>query len=202
MPNGCRDRLPKVLNEAAPKQARNSLAKFKKRKSKPTSGSGSGRGDGQAEPPAKDDMAGGAEPEPPPATAKPASSAPTDGSGEDAKAPEPPPESELQRGEKERKLNLLFWMRVTLAVAAGAAATFVFADIEGEDRRWASIAFMIILFVGTVFVAKGMKMQLPSSDRKKIVTQGLGSYVFLYLFVWIVSYTLVNLESVQSGINL
>lgn len=177
------------------------MAKFKKRKSKPTSDSGSGRGDRQAEPPAKDDMAGRAEPEPSPAAAKPASSAPTDG-GEDAKAPEPPPESEFQRSEKERKLNLLFWMRVTLAVAAGTAATFVFADIEGEDRRWASIAFMIILFIGTVFVAKGMKMQLPSSDRKKIVTQGLGSYVFLYLFVWIVSYTLVNLESVQSGINL
>ncbi len=177
------------------------MARFKKRKSKPTSGSGGGRSDRQAEPPARDDVAGGAESEPPPAAAKPASSAPTDG-GEDAKAPEPPPESELQRSEKERKLNLLFWMRVTLAVAAGTAATFVFADIEGEDRRWASIAFMIILFIGTVFVAKGMKMQLPSSDRKKIVTQGLGSYVFLYLFVWIVSYTLVNLERVQSGINL
>ena len=198
-PNGCRDRLPKVLNEAAPKQARNSLARFKKRKSKPTSSSGSGRSDGRAEPPAKDDVTDGAEPEPPPAAARPASSAPADG---DDKAPEPPPESEFQRSEKERKLNILFWMRVTLAVAAGTAATFVFVDIEGEERRWASIAFMIILFIGTVFVAKGMKMQLPSSDRKKIVTQGLGSYVFLYLFVWIVSHTLANLDSVRNGINL
>lgn len=175
------------------------MARFKKRKSKPTSSSGSGRSDGRTEPPAKGDVTDGAEPEPPPAAARPASSAPAD---DDDKAPEPPPESEFQRSEKERKLNILFWMRVTLAVAAGTAATFVFADIEGEERRWASIAFMIILFIGTVFVAKGMKMQLPSSDRKKIVTQGLGSYVFLYLFVWIVSHTLANLDSVRNGINL
>ena len=175
------------------------MARFKKRKSKPTSSSGSGRSDGRTEPPAKGDVTDGAKPEPPPAAARPASSAPADG---DDKAPEPPPESEFQRSEKERKLNILFWMRVTLAVAAGTAATFVFADIEGEERRWASIAFMIILFIGTVFVAKGMKMQLPSSDRKKIVTQGLGSYVFLYLFVWIVSHTLANLDSVRNGINL
>ena len=93
-------------------------------------------------------------------------------------------------------------MRVALAIIAGTAATFLFEDIEGEDRRWASIAFMIIVFFGTIIVAKGMKMQLPSSDRKKIVTQAIGSYVFIYLFSWIVSYTLTHLGSVTSGINI
>jgi len=47
-----------------------------------------------------------------------------------------------------------------------------------------------------------MKMQLPSSDRKKIVTQAIGSYVFLYLFSWIVTYTLVNVENISGGINI
>ena len=32
---------------------------------------------------------------------------------------------------------------------------------------------MIVVFFATIIVAKGMKMQLPSSDRKKIVTQEL-----------------------------
>jgi len=107
-----------------------------------------------------------------------------------------------EKSEKDRKLNKLFWMRVGLAVIAGAAATFIFEDIEGEERRWASIAFMIIVFIGTIIVAKGMKMQLPSSDRKKIVTQAIGSYIFLYLFTWIVTYTLLHSGSVSSGINL
>ena len=116
--------------------------------------------------------------------------------------PSEPSVSEAEKSEKDRKLNKLFWMRVILAVIAGTAATFIFEDIEGEDRRWSSIGFMIIVFFGTIIVAKGMKMQLPSSDRKKLVTQGIGSYIFLYLFTWIVTYTLVNSGSVSSGINL
>ena len=113
-----------------------------------------------------------------------------------------PPVSIAEKSEKDRKLNKLFWMRVALAVIAGTTATFIFEGIEGEERRWASIGFMIIIFFGTVIVAKGMKMQLPSSDRKKIVTQAIGSYVFLYLFSWIVSYTLTHLETITNGINI
>ncbi len=116
--------------------------------------------------------------------------------------PSEPPVSEAEKSEKDRKLNKLFWLRVALAVIAGTAATFIFEDIEGEERRWASIAFMIIVFFVTIIIAKGMKMQLPSSDRKKIVTQAIGSYVFLYLFTWIVSYTLVHSGNVSSGINI
>lgn len=181
-----------------PKQARNYLARFKKRKSSPTVGSGDKdkrRWDVKIGSPEDDipevESAPSSRPPPPPPP-KPA----------DIPTPDEPPVSEAERSEKDRKLNLLFWMRVAIAVIAGTAATFIFADIEGEERRWASIAFMIILFIGTVIVAKGMKMQLPSSDRKKIVTQALGSYVFLYLFTWIVTYTLTNLESVQYGVNL
>jgi hypothetical protein len=107
-----------------------------------------------------------------------------------------------EKSEKDRKLNKLFWLRVSLAIIAGTIATFIFEDIEGEERRWASIGFMIIIFTGTIIVAKGMKMQLPSSDRKKLVTQGIGSYIFLYLFTWIVTYTLTHAGSVSSGINL
>ena len=121
-------------------------------------------------------------------------------------APEPtskePQMSDAEKSEKDKKSNKLFWMRIVLAVIAGTVSTFIFEGIEGEERRWASIGFMIIVFFGTVIVAKGMKMQLPSSDRKKIVTQAIGSYVFLYLFTWIVTYTLVHSGSVSSGINI
>ena len=113
-----------------------------------------------------------------------------------------PPVSIAEKSEKDRKLNKLFWMRVALAIIAGTAATFIFEGIEGEERRWASIGFMVIVFFGTIIVAKGMKMQLPSSDRKKVVTQAIGSYVFLYLFSWIVSYTLTHLGTVNNGINI
>ena len=111
-----------------------------------------------------------------------------------------PPLSEAEKSDKDKKLNKLFWIRFGLAIIAGTAATFIFEGIEGEERRWASIGFMIIVFIGTIVVAKGMKMQLPSADRKKIVTQGLGSYVFMYLFIWILTYTLVHAGSATTGI--
>ena len=104
------------------------------------------------------------------------------------------------KSEKDKKLDQLFWLRVGFAVIAGTLATFIFEDIEGEERRWASITFMIIIFIVTIFIAKSMKMQLPSSDKKKIVTQGIGSYIFLYLFVWILTYTIVHAGTVSSGI--
>ena len=117
-------------------------------------------------------------------------------------SPKIPLVSEAEKSEKDRKLNKLFWMRIALALIAGTSATFIFEDIEGEERRWASIGLMIIVFFATVIIAKGMKMQLPSSDRKKIVTQAIGSYVFLYLFSWIVTYTLIHVRNSFSGINL
>jgi len=113
-----------------------------------------------------------------------------------------PPINAAEKSEKDKKLAKLFWMRIALGVIAGIATTFIFEDIEGEERRWASIGFMIIVFFASIIVAKGMNMQLPSSDRKKIVTQGIGSYVFLYLFTWIVSYTLTHLGDISTGINL
>ena len=112
--------------------------------------------------------------------------------------PGEPVESQLDLDEKTRKLNRLYWMRAALAVIAGASATFLFAPLEGETRRWASIGYMIILFAGTVFVAKTMRIPLPKADRKKIVTQALPSYIFLYLFVWVVSHTIAHAVSPES----
>ena len=125
---------------------------------------------------------------------------------ESSETPEIPPSEPTtnlaETSEKDRKLNKLFWLRVSLAIIAGTIATFIFEGIEGEERRWASIGFMIIIFAGTIIIAKGMKLQLPSSDRKKIVTQGIGSYIFLYLFTWIVTYTIVHSGSASTGVNI
>lgn len=103
--------------------------------------------------------------------------------------------SEVTTNQNKAKLDKLFWIRIGLAVVAGVTATFIFEPIEGEERRWASIGFMIIIFIASVIFAKGMGLQLAKSDRKKLVTTGIGSYVFIYLFMWILSYTLVHLPS-------
>ena len=93
-----------------------------------------------------------------------------------------------------KKDTKLFWLRVVFSIMGGVAATFLFEGIEhDEEHRWTSIGFMIILFLVTCVIAKGMKIKYPRSDRKKIVTTGIGSFIFLYLFAWIMSFTLLNL---------
>ena len=114
--------------------------------------------------------------------------------------PTEPVSNEYDKSRTKYMINVLFWFRVTLAIMGGIAATFIFDSIEGEVRRWTSIAFMIILFIVSIGIAKSMKMQLPRSDRKKLVTTGIGSFVFLYLFSWILSYTLVNVTGNESGV--
>lgn len=131
-------------------------------------------------------------PEPKGEAEAPTPAPPTESSQPDSpdKAPKDTP-SEI--AERNRKLNVLFWLRVALAAGAGAAATFIFEGIHGEELRWTSIIFMIAVFLASIIVAKSMNLRLPTSDRKKIVTQGIGSYVGIYLFSWITSYTVVNL---------
>ena len=156
------------------------MAKFKKKKSQPTEGTDD----------SKKELSKEETSDIPEIESKTSSEAPSS----------EPVINEAERDEKDRKLNKLFWMRVVLAIIAGTAATFIFEDIEGEERRWSSIGFMIILFFATIMVAKGMKIQLPRSDRKKLVTQGIGSYIFMYLFTWILTYTLVNAGSIPNEI--
>jgi len=110
-----------------------------------------------------------------------------------------PPASSEQEILTKKRTNTLFWMRIAFALIGGAIATFAFDSIEdSEEKRWTSIIFMIGLFVATCVIAKGMKINFSRADRKKLVTTGIGSYIFLYLFAWILSYTLLNLP--QSNI--
>ena len=93
-----------------------------------------------------------------------------------------------------KRTDKLFWMRIGFAIIGGIAATFLFEGIEdSEEHRWTSIMFMIVLFIVTCVIAKMMRINFSRADRKKLVTTGIGSYIFLYLFAWIMSFTLLNL---------
>ena len=115
----------------------------------------------------------------------------------DPKKESKPEESAEDKSATKKLTDRLFWMRVVFSVIGGIVATFVFEDIEDvEEKRWTSIGFMIMLFIATAIIAKSWKIRIP--NRKKYITTGIGSFVFLYLFTWIVSYTIVNLETSSS----
>ena len=90
-------------------------------------------------------------------------------------------------------------MRIVFAVIGGIIATFAFEDIvDMEEKRWTSIGFMIMLFIATAIIAKSWKIRIQ--NKKKYVTTGIGSFVFLYLFSWIVSYTFMYVGTTSPSI--
>ena len=102
-------------------------------------------------------------------------------------------ESAEDKSATKKLTDRLFWMRIVFAVLGGIIATFVLEDIaDSEQKRWTSIGFMIMIFISTIVIAKTWGIRIP---RKKYVTTGIGSFIFLYLFSWIVSYTIANLET-------
>ena len=129
-----------------------------------------------------------------PESVKPEIDSPTESIPKPAR--EPPREPmRIMDDETRRRIDKLFWARIIIAATAGTVATIIFEPITGEERRWASIIFMISVFLGTIVMGKLMHIELPKSNRKKLITTGIGSFVFIYLFTWILSYTLINLDN-------
>ena len=110
-----------------------------------------------------------------------------------------PTEDPIDKSATKKLTDRLFWLRIAVAIAGGVIATFAFEDIaDVEEKRWTSIGFMIMLFIATAIIAKSWRIKI--ANRKKYVTTGIGSFVFMYLLIWIFSYTLVNAGTSQSMI--
>ncbi len=105
-----------------------------------------------------------------------------------------PNPSEINTHDK-NSFNKLFWIRICIAAIGGLMATIMFETVKGEERRWFSILFMILLYLGSIFLAKILYSKSLTLDKRKIVTTGIGSYIFIYLFMWILTYTFSNIIS-------
>ena len=110
-----------------------------------------------------------------------------------------PTEDPIDKSATKKLTDRLFWLRIAVAIAGGVIATFAFEDIvDMEEKRWTSIGFMIMLFIATAIIAKSWRIKI--ANKKKYVTTGIGSFVFMYLFMWIFSYTVVNAGTSKSMI--
>ena len=108
-------------------------------------------------------------------------------------------EDPIDKSATKKLTDRLFWMRIVFSIVGGVIATFALEDIvDVEEKRWTSIGFMIMLFIATAIIAKSWRIRI--ANRKKYVTTGIGSFVFLYLFSWIMSYTLIHSGSTTGNI--
>ena len=110
-----------------------------------------------------------------------------------------PADDPIDKSATKKLTDRLFWLRIAVAIAGGVIATFAFEDIaDVEEKRWTSIGFMIALFIATYIIAKTWRIKI--AKKKKYITTGIGSFVFMYLFFWIFTYTVINTGTSQSVI--
>lgn len=84
----------------------------------------------------------------------------------------------------------LYWLRIVCGVAAGVVAYFVF-QLPGLDFSY-GILVGLFVFLLTYYVAKyGWYKKLEPQKLTKLYSTGLGSYVMLFLFTWMLLLTLL-----------
>ena len=119
--------------------------------------------------------------------------------GKESETKPDPADDPIDKSATKKLTDRLFWLRIIVAISGGIIATFAFEDIaDVEEKRWTSIGFMIMLFIATYIIAKTWRIKI--AKKKKYITTGIGSFVFMYLFFWIFTYTVVNTGTSQSVI--
>jgi hypothetical protein len=100
---------------------------------------------------------------------------------------EPPVDREFLR----HQLQILAWIRVGLGALSGFLAGILpFGANPGQYpfsvNSYAGIYIAVFIFIASYYLAKyGMGIHLPHKDRNKLVTQGIGGFIMMFLFIWI-----------------
>ena len=89
--------------------------------------------------------------------------------------------------EKTNVMSQIFWARVFCAVFVGLlSGSLGFSGAEGINGIFIAFGVYVLTYYYARFLLKGVKTKYPSH---KIVTNGLWSYIMLFLFTWILHNT-------------
>ena len=105
-----------------------------------------------------------------------------------------PGTSQTEESKVKGGLDKLFWLRVGMGVLAGSLSAIIGNDQVESTRVVLGFGIMIILFAGSYVIAKSMRIPIPISDKKKLITTGYGSYFLMFIFCWILVNTLIHPE--------
>src|SRR5438309_3565355 len=106
-----------------------------------------------------------------------------------------PPSDQIEGIKTKNPLDKLFWLRVGMGILAGALSAELGYSMEETSRPFLGFGIMIILFIISYGIAKTMRIPIPTSEKKKLFMTGIGSYFFMFLFSWILVYTLIQPEN-------
>ncbi len=88
----------------------------------------------------------------------------------------------------------IFWLRIGFAVLAGIiSGALGFLSNNPQAFRGIGIGFLLY-FITYIIARVAFGKRLPISEHRKLVTTGMGAYVFMFLTVWILYNTYVYQE--------
>lgn len=106
--------------------------------------------------------------------------------------PEEPRVTETDESRIKHGLNKVFWLRVGLGISAGIISAIFGSPLEVSQRMFIGFGMMIVLFIVSYGIAKSFRVPLLPSDKRKLVTTGIGSYFLMFLFSWILINTVIH----------
>lgn len=88
-----------------------------------------------------------------------------------------------------KPLDKVFWMRAAIGSLTGLLLGLLsaFAGLSGSN----GIFLGMLMYILSYYLARfTVSAQIPPKEARKLVTTGLGSFVMLVLFIWILVNTL------------
>lgn len=88
------------------------------------------------------------------------------------------------------RLALLAWLRVGFGALSGLIAgvlQFVTTTPETvNSNAYYGIYIAVIVYIASYYLARNVLVKgIATKDRNKLFTQGIGSFIMMFLFVWI-----------------
>ena len=114
------------------------------------------------------------------------------GSKPSKKAPIPsiPP---IDPATQRQKLGRLHWIRAGFGALSGVISGILFPPtilngiIVPNPNALYGFYIAVFVFIGTYYLAKYYILKgLAQKDRNKLFTQGIGSFIMMFIFVWII----------------
>jgi hypothetical protein len=89
-----------------------------------------------------------------------------------------------------QRLSLLHWIRVGLGglsgLLAGVLGFLTTNPLNPSSNAYYGLYIAAIVYILSYYLARYFIVRdIPQRDRNKLFTQGIGSFVMMFLFVWI-----------------
>ena len=112
-----------------------------------------------------------------------------------AKAKTSKPDSSTTKLTGSAPFDKLYWFRIGLGVLAGLLANQIFSPSGAPSAvidYFDGILFAMIIYFASFYVARyGWYRKIDKTDLTKLYTTGIGGFVMVFLFTWILLFTVV-----------